>query len=712
MPVSNNSIFNSIVKELYCPDFDLSEVRRFNIYKALYSDGYYSNCIQLTKADSTVICTVFMHYHVYTTSEDALNAIVQGYNYHMNDAKTVHAVLDWRQMNPNTIYNGNILMTNDYTKINLNPTIAGFVNCDWSNSFSPFYHISSAMLKNIKNIWYLVIRDRKGTTTHEMLGNLEIGIKKNTFGILNLKVIPFSDKCELEIKPMFDSADGGLSFFEYANIDLSNWLPTIGDGLISNHSLSGIVKGNTALANKHRPANCIVTWKNLFSKNDPNILNLSSIISFATNARNNKTKFSLVFMPSNLGVEYDAYISTDASGQNVYYHFPEWALDDIGQSKLHKITVKDVYTGNTITLYDLDWRHKTTRDAYLESCQVIVNALKNTSLPGDTKRIIDYIDIVKVAFIGPWGEGIKFFCDPSEIPSASDLEEVSNGIIGMFTEANPKIICLLSLSSFLNHDFPEAYREHIMSGPGLFYDSLGAHMSYFFQETNHGYEYSEEDMNRILLYHREKPIYLECTQYISEIDKPSFRNLISYVRYFRPTYLSVQNVLNNMNEDKFNTIAMIQELSRYVGTKLAILSYFFKVVKIWNEEDNEDEDYLQTGLRLLHCGTSKIYHGYWKLKYHVGTEAGTIAHSYNSDYNLCNIPAAFEEDSPNWHDARLIQDAKIPLTDLSQTTNTIYISIEDEDGICENLYLCNLSVSSYLPRTSNGLYKLFQYPIS
>lgn len=34
MSVSNNSIFNSVVRELYCPGIDLSQVRKFNIYKA------------------------------------------------------------------------------------------------------------------------------------------------------------------------------------------------------------------------------------------------------------------------------------------------------------------------------------------------------------------------------------------------------------------------------------------------------------------------------------------------------------------------------------------------------------------------------------------------------------------------------------------------------------------------------------------------------
>lgn len=32
MPVSNNTTFNSVVMELYCPGIDLSQVCKFNIY--------------------------------------------------------------------------------------------------------------------------------------------------------------------------------------------------------------------------------------------------------------------------------------------------------------------------------------------------------------------------------------------------------------------------------------------------------------------------------------------------------------------------------------------------------------------------------------------------------------------------------------------------------------------------------------------------------
>ena len=53
---------------------------------------------------------------------------------------------------------------------------------------------------------------------------------------------------------------------------------------------------------------------------------------------------------------------------------------------------------------------------------------------------------------------------------------------------------------------------------------------------------------------------------------------------------------------------------------------------------------------------------------------------------------------------------------ICQQVITIYIDwyagyvdiyVEDEDGICENLYFSNSD--TYMPRTSNGLYKLFEY---
>ncbi len=700
MATSNNPLFNSIVKELYCPDIDLSEVSRFNIYKALSVDGYYNNCIQLNNSSGNIICQIYINYRQFNTSEAALDALVYGYHFYQSNNKSSHSVLDWSTINANTYYNGDIQMTDSYKNVEDNPIIADIVNFKNHNSFAPFFNINSAILKKTANSWCLFVKDYKGIEYKTTpLYNLSVGMIETPYGILNIRKLPKADTDILDISAIFDSADGGLNMYKYANIDLSLWKPTIGDGLISNaNSIANLINGNYELAEKHRSDNCFITWNNVHA--NKNVINLDRVRSFATIAKQTHTKFGIVFMPSNLASTNNASHETDASGDVVYYHIPTWALDEIRRDESptyhpKKFSLNDTYTGNSIYMYDLDWRGPQTRRIFKDSCTAVVNELKTTSLDGDNKKLIDYIDYVKVAFIGTWGEGVKFNCQPSEYPSADDLIDISTKIIELFQ--GTKAICLFSLASFLNHDFPQGYREHIFNGSGYYYDSLGAHSYYVFQETTNGFQYNETDMNNIYLAHKEKPLYLECTQYISSNNKPSCRNLINYAKYFRGTYFNVNNIFNNPKEDKFNSISIVKELSRYVGTKIAILSYFYKT----------NNNMLQIGIRVMNCGTSKIYHSYWKLKYHVGSSNATISHTYNSDFDLRNIPAAFEEDAPNWHDAILILESKIPLSVLNQNNNCIFISIEDEDGICENLYFSNSD--TYMPRTSNGLYKLFEY---
>ena len=155
---------------------------------------------------------------------------------------------------------------------------------------------------------------------------------------------------------------------------------------------------------------------------------------------------------------------------------------------------------------------------------------------------------------------------------------------------------------------------------------------------------------------------------------------------------------------------MLKAISRYVGVKLAILSYDYEYIN--------DEKGARIRLRFLNCGTSKIYHSTWRLYYYLMGQDGTPKAYVVSNYNLIDIPAAFEEDAPNWHDVAEL----VPQGSTTQNRNTeevnfgvpiikesdyLSISIQDTTGICAPMFLCNKQ--NYATRDTEGRYRLFTF---
>lgn len=708
MAVSNNAFFNSIVKELYCPSLDLSNVSNYVIQKALLYLGAYSNIIRLNNSDGTSACIIVMNYRISQDRETAIAALHQGYNNYFNITKSI---IDWGACEEGHEYTGELQINETYKNLVFNPGIALHMQTV-RNTFSPFYDIKKARIEALHEerdgFYKIVVTDTKGIERTEEIGYIGSSplYKRTGNGMLHINMLPESEYEELDVLPSFDSHD----YYQYANIDLSKWLPTTGDGILddkSDNKFSEFVKcDDTTLLNKHRIPNCILEWNKLVTAETVNpttgetsyTIDLSKLTSYLQGIRNKHIKCGIVFMPSNKGTKVDATEFIEG-GEHIYCHFPTWLQNhNFGESPWrYKFYVTDVYEGDQIAMYHLDWRNAEVRRLYLHCCSLITNAMRTTFLEGDTKPLIQYIDYVKVCFLGTWGEGTEMQCDVSMYPTSEQLIEVSNGVINCFENSGdlrtqPK--CLLSLASFFNHTFPELYREYIISSNyGYYYDGVGGHNYNFVEETGCGFRYVDSEMNKVYLKHREVPIYLECVQHTCKLTPPSYRHIINFARFFRCTYFNIQNVTNFNNECKYNTKAIIRELSRYVGTKLAVLSYFYETVG----------SNVKLTLRMMNCGTSKIYHHYWNLYYHLGNENGSISHSYSSAFDLTSIPAAFYEDSPNWRDAVLVE-LLIPKADISVNAKTIYLSIEDCAGICENMYFCNSS--EYMPRNENGLYKL------
>lgn len=771
MKVSDNDFFNSVVSELYCPTVDLSTVIRYEMFKAFKSTSMqntYLSVIRLFDAEGSIVCSIF--YDSQDSEEKSLSALENGYynkqqNYIDSDGTkrqySIKSILNWdcEGFTPGVSHKGPIQISEAYKDIRCNKIIALYLRMKGNNQLHPFYNIVSAKLVmkyegDGGNDWYLKVKDRKGIEHTTVINSFpkplpdifpetfpNKGFLKTEFGILEIKFIPLAEEEELEVCAMFDSADGGLSMYKYANIDLSKWRPTPGSGIIWTDddkypSFIDIVQdADVSQAQKYRMSNCIVTWRAL----EPMSVNIEMIRKTAEQAASNRTKFNLVFMPSTLSPTTTNCGRQIINGEYIYYHFPEhiYAILKGMEHALYVVDITNIYHvetaketyGDKVKVYVINWHIKDACDLYCESCKNIVNALASTPVIDNSPRmIIEYIDIVKVAFWGSWGEGVAYDeiigGDPNA-PTASELIKVSENIIELFNTitVNGKkqdIICLLPLMSYFNCSFPQEYRDYILAGRtketkdpdrivGYFFDGVGSNIEYWCFEKAHSFDYDVEVMNELHLAHQTRPIYLECAQYVSGYKIPSYQNLINFVRYFRCAYFNPQNIFFESKDCKYNEIAMLKDISRYVGVKLALLSFNYGVIST---------NKINIRLRLLNCGTSKIYHNNWKLRYYLIGASGNVKDAYDSDLDLRQIKAAFEEDAPNWHDvadfnttasgttSKVIgEDVEFNSATTIETGDKLYIAIEDTTGIYENMYLSNSE--DYIQRDENGRYKLF-----
>lgn len=752
MKVSNNDFFNSVVKELYCPTMNLHEiVTKYEIFKALQSSstGKYNTVIRLFDAANNIVCVIFYHNNS-NSSEEALQELRNGFhnnqfNYTALDGTgkqhSVKSIINWdfEGLTAGVSHKSAFQLTEAYKDLKYNKAIALYTKMKGHNLFHPFYDIASARLTmkyddQNANDWYLKVKDRKGIERQVEISMSNTGFKNTEFGILEINSIPVSDDEDLEVCAMFDSADGGLGMYKCANIDLSKWRPSPESGIIwydnetsKSTKFADIVQSEgSPSTGKYRLSNYIGYW-NVFEPDAQGNINLSGLITKAQLAASNKSKFNLIFMPSTLGPSGSAKIDT-VGNDKIYYHFPLWVLTKIKSEPaysgaLYTVDTTDLYdinpSGDTAKMYVINWHNAAIRNLYKNACYRIVNALKTTYVSG--KRLIDYIDVVKVSFWGTWGEGIAY----QEItgyngnpeggnepngpgPTSSELIEISDHIIGLFSGED--IVCLLPMMSYFNKTFPQAYRDYILDNPntGYFFDGVGSNIAYWHQETAHYFDYTPEGMNKLCLAHRDKPIYLECSTHVSKNEMPTYQNLINFIRYFRCAYFNPTNIFFTDKDCKYNEIAMLKDISRYVGVKLGLLSYDY--------EYGSDAKTVKIRLRFLNCGTSRIYHDNWKLKYHLIGGGETMTRE--SNFELKNIKAAFEEDAPNWHDvANFNVSSDTAFENNAEIVNfgraivkgsdKLYISIEDTTGVYDHMYLCNSE--DYIQRDANGRYCLFTF---
>ena len=400
---------------------------------------------------------------------------------------------------------------------------------------------------------------------------------------------------------------------------------------------------------------------------DRHVVNEDKIIEIINSLIEPKLKAGLMVFPSCRPEKTGNYDSVN----DAYYFYPTWVQDLLmaqqdgeGVYKPYLIDLVDFGTGEPIKVYMLDWRDNLTLELYKELCDEVSEFLK-TKILDNGKPLYNYIDYIKVGTIGVWGEGT----DIKNVPLADRLIELSDYL----TEKFPEKIKIQPIASILGN-FPDDYKKYLINGNwGIFNDSTG--------EYKDNYRVDKIIPNELYLKYQTYPIYLECYQYLPTENyfplEPSFRKFVSEICCYRGNYLSVSNLFHQTNaENDINVIDMVRNVSKYIGTKLAVYKNYTKKIKT----------NLHIHLTLGNIGTGKIYNDYWKVKFYITD--GVNSKVVQSMFDLKEIPIAIMPNSPNWRNTKaIIED--IDVTGYGPIR--AFMTIEDTDEIYENMYLSNTS---------------------
>lgn len=437
-------------------------------------------------------------------------------------------------------------------------------------------------------------------------------------------------------------------------------------------------------------------------------------------------RFGLLISPSTLPFteERNNYTSSDGI---VYYAFPTWMLNELNQSlspgecaRYYVVQKTDTYTGATIKIVYLNWANAKTRQLYKECIDIIHNYLNTTYISG--KRIYKYIDYIKVAFAGTWGEGLSLDMSGTSLasPSYANLQEISDYIVNKFSDK----MAILSLGTAFNSEFPKEYRDYVINGDnGIFYDGACNATRYHFLKVGSLNPYlslsTPEMMNKAFLYSKEHLTYIECAPYKSDDVKPSYADLEAYVKYYSPDYLSIQNIFHNGRDADYNLKSTIRRISRYVGTRPYI--GLKEIEKVFTGDNLTG---LKIRLSIGNYGTA-MFRSFWKLKFYLQvkyngssemTEQEVPVQQLNSGnaFPLTSIPKPFEPGVPCFYDTKLISGTyNLPIGNQTVHILNLLVEIADEDGIFNNLLFCNSE--EFLPREKNlsnsmtGRFYLLEY---
>lgn len=580
--------------------------------------------------------------------------------------------------------------------------------CDYA-IFHPYYkNIVDCYIERVSvNGFTIRVVDDGGVASQVPLNGSGFNHNYETaFGVLReLRLnghyfISVGESVRLKVCPRFDTAATALNCYPMLSVLTDRWFPTY-NGFSNFEKVIGVENNISLVDNKDGFDTADIQFINLFLKdlfpNSKTVLNTSYIQEKLGGAtKNGQRRIGLVFCPTTMGSKENSNEEA-VSGETVYFHFPMWMLYDLNANAYYKPYIFeriDTYSSENIKMLNLDWRDSYTRLLYKSCILTVVNYLKSNASLLYGRTLYSYIDVVKVAFAGTWGEGTTL--KTSTYPTASQLIEISDYISDVLF---PDKLCLRSLASAMNAEFPSDYRSYILNPEnpkriGLFYDGACQDQDeYFFTAINTYTASTPELMNQVYNYVKSHPCYVECAQYVHENNIPNFCNIGTFAKYFRPCYFSLHNMSVETLLSEVNLQKVVRQTSHYVGYRPYI---------IINRCSLTDSNIVHIGLSLGNYGTAGFYQSYWKLRFYV--RGYSVVNEDNEDryvldweegltssFDLSTIPTPFEVGVPNYHDMVYWSE----VCTLSHTLSSgkffsLLVAIEDDEGIyTQPIWFCN-----------------------
>lgn len=399
---------------------------------------------------------------------------------------------------------------------------------------------------------------------------------------------------------------------------------------------------------------------------------------------------------------------------NVNYHYPTWMhqkyksnYNSYSVPPYYIVNTTDVYTGNPIQISYLNWHNSTVRADFISCMEFLHDYLVSNPINANLQYEA-YIDFVKMAFAGTWGEGLSLnMPDGMTYPTAQELIEVSNSVFAVCGD-KPHVF---PIGTTMNEEFPQAYRDNLFaSESGFFFDGVCTVSRYYYLEGNkiggtvgnpRLSACTDEFINNAYIRSKKYFTSLECAQYLSSDQKSNYADLETFACYWNPDVYCLNNIFNydiTKYSPSPSLLNSIKRLSRFVGTRPYILlnNIYFS--------GTPTSAILHVNANLGNYGTALIRE-YWRLRFYIKDSDNNAMHQspYESGVDLTTVPKPFEAGVPNYYDTKHL-DLSITLSSLTLVRGNNYqviIALEDVDGIySKNLLFCN--TESSLPREYNA----------
>ena len=587
------------------------------------------------------------------------------------------------------------------------------VYCDYA-TFHPYYeNIVECYVERTSLTYFTVRVVDKGGIVSETTLNVQGSLQNHatSYGMLyetkknGLFFISAGESVRLQILSRLDTSSTSLDYYPISTVLTDRWFPTY-NGLFKLEKTSGST--TIPLVDNKDGFDTVgkdIQFFYLFLKDvlpDSKTVVATSYIQgrFQAAINSGHRRIGLVFCPSTEGSTNNSN-SVTVGGVPVYYHFPTWMLNELNTYATYKPYIferTDTYTSATIKMYNLDWRDEYTRNLYKSCILTVVNYLQSAASKLYGKVLYNYIDVVKVAFAGTWGEGTTL--KTQNYPTATQLAEISDYITDTLF---PLKLCLRSLASALNAEFPEDYRSLILNPEnpkrmGIFYDGAGQEPSrYFFDSVNTYTASNPALMNQVYNYVKGHPCYVECAQYTNDNNIPNYSSMGAFAKYFRPCYFNLHNIAFNVLQSEANLPRVIRQISHFVGYRPYILI---------NRCALSNNHVVKINISIGNFGTARFFQSYWKVRFYAqgcsasGTQEWEEMH--HSSLDLSTIPSPFEVGVPNHHDTiHWSHDWTMSHTLASGKRFNLLVAIVDAEGIITDpIWFCNDEES--LPREYNG----------